>query len=142
MKRRYMISDAEQFVNLRNSKSPSEYLKAANETAPVNVWLDVISRFPDMKIWVAHNKTVQIEVLEQLARDPDPNVRTAVAMKNKLTPSLIQLLSTDPAAAVRERIAYHKKTPIQILRLLVADPVVSVSHVARERLRSTEAKEL
>jgi hypothetical protein len=71
-----------------------------------------------MKIWVAHNKTVPTEILEILARDPDPSVRSAVAMKNKLTPELFVLLANDEDFRVRQRIAYNKNTPAEPRRNL------------------------
>ena len=89
----YMISTAEEFVRLRTSDNPQEYSRAASEHAERAVWLDIVGRFPEMRIWVAHNKTVPIEVLDVLAHDLDPAVRLAVAMKNKLSDDLFLLLA-------------------------------------------------
>ena len=83
-----MIASAEEFVELRRSERQEEYLRAAWESAPREVWLEVIQRFPDMRFWVAQNKTMPVEVLAVLARDPDPRVRSIVAMKNRLTNEL------------------------------------------------------
>jgi hypothetical protein len=49
--------------------------------ASVETWLDVVVRFPDMQVWVAHNKTVPLEVLEVLRHDPDQRVRRMVLRK-------------------------------------------------------------
>jgi hypothetical protein len=133
-----MIACAEEFVALRSSRDPKEYLRAATDTASTEVWLEVIERFPEMRIWVAHNKTVPGEVLSVLARDPDPAVRSTVAMKNKLSEELFALLSRDTDDSVRERIAYNKKTPIAILRSLANDACGLVSIPSRERLRSRD----
>jgi len=129
-----MITSAEEFVQLRSSDRQEEYLRAANDLAEDEIWFDVIRRFPHMRIWVAHNKTVSIMVLDLLARDPDPNVRAAVAMKNKLSTELFELLASDRDEEVRERLAYNKKTPLEVLRRLSQDPSETVSSPARERL--------
>ena len=129
-----MIRNAQEFVELRTSEKPEEYLRAANEAAEISVWLEVINTYPEMKKWVAHNKTVPVEVLQKLARDPDPNVRAVVAAKNKLTPDLIELLREDSDPAVKHRIAYNKNADIETLRMLVNDAETSVSEAAQAQL--------
>ena len=52
------ITSAEEFVRLRTSEDPDEYLVSDNGAASDEVWLDVIARYPEMKEWVVHNKTV------------------------------------------------------------------------------------
>ena len=79
-----MITSAREFFELRTSVLSEDYLRAANESASLEVWFGVLLQYPDMKVWVAHNKTLPLETLERLARDPDPRVRYAVAVKNKL----------------------------------------------------------
>jgi hypothetical protein len=128
-----MIASAEEFVELRRSERQEEYSRAAQESAPREVWLEVIQRFPDMRFWVAQNKTVPVEVLEVLARDPDPRVRSMVAMKNRLTDDLFALLATDQDDSVRARLAHNKKIPSEILGRLVGDQSQIVSAAARER---------
>jgi hypothetical protein len=130
-----MISSAEEFVALRSSQQQSEYLRATNDSANAEVWLDVIDRFPDLRIWVAHNKTVPVEVLALLAHDSDPAVRASVAMKNKLSYELFNLLAADSDDSVRERIAYNKNAPLEILRQLSQDTSEVVSTPARARLQ-------
>ena len=128
-----MISSAEEFVELRRSQRREEYLRATQESAPREVWLEVIQRFPDMRFWVAQNKTVPVEVLAVLARDPDSRVRSMVAMKNKLTADLFELLAKDQDDSVRARLAHNKKVPSEILRRLSTDQSQVVSIAARER---------
>ncbi|HCS49653.1 MAG TPA: hypothetical protein DIW61_15960 [Candidatus Aminicenantes bacterium] len=111
-----MITTAEEFVRLRESDKPDEYQRAAHEAAPVEVWHDVISRYPHMRAWVAHNKTVPIRVLEILANDSDPDVRAMVAMKRKLTPELQLLLAADPDKGVRGRLANNAKVTTEVLK--------------------------
>jgi hypothetical protein len=129
-----MINTAEEFVRLRTSDDPEEYLRAASEHAELAVWLDIIDRFPEMRAWVAHNKTVPIEILRILARDADPAVRTVVAMKNKLPEDLFSLFASDADDGVRQRISYNKHTPQRVLEKLARDTNELVSEPARARL--------
>ncbi|MDQ7808887.1 hypothetical protein Q5425_34555 [Amycolatopsis sp. A133] len=84
-----MITSADEFIRLRHSADPADYRRAAGESAPLEVWLDVIERYPESRVWVAHNKTVPIKALAVLAEDPSSRVRLAVAMKRKLTSELL-----------------------------------------------------
>src|ERR1017187_4988954 len=112
-----MINSAKEFVDLRTSERPDDYLRAARESAPLEVWFDIVGKYPEMKVWVARNKTVPMQVLEQLAVDVDPRIRVAVAMKNKLSKDLMLTLSKDSDSSVRERIAYNKNASDDVLRL-------------------------
>lgn len=76
-----MIESADEFRRLRVSENPEEYRRAAYDEAPAEVWLEVIRRWPDMRFWVAQNKTVPVSVLEALVNDPDEKVRDMVQRK-------------------------------------------------------------
>lgn len=106
-----MIESAEEFVRLRCSDDPDLYLRATHESAPEHVWREVIEKYPKMRCWVAHNKTVPHSILEVLANDPDPKVRYFVAMKRKISPLLCKRLATDPDESVRLAIARNEKDP-------------------------------
>lgn len=129
-----MITSAEEFVRLRNSDLRDDYSRAADDDAPVAVWYDVISRFPEMREWVAHNRTVPLEILEILARDEEASVRATVAEKRKLSEDLFEVLSLDDDEMVRQRLAYNKKTPTYIIERLANDSVSLVRSVAIKRL--------
>jgi hypothetical protein len=129
-----MIRDAEEFVSLRLSELAEDYNRAANEEAELDVWKDVIFRFPEMKSWVALNKTVPVEILKLLLRDADPKVRSCVAMKRKLDRELFEALVADPSEEVRVRIAYNAKTPRDLLERLLTDASAMVRSAALERL--------
>lgn len=131
-----MIHSAEEFVRLRTSDKPEEYSVAAGDEAPISVWFDVVNRYPEMREWVAHNRTVPLEVLERLAVDEDRSVRAAVADKRKLSDGLFDLLSRDVDEVVRQRIAYNKKTPVAVVERLTTDPVPLVRLVAQKRLKA------
>ncbi|OEC92547.1 hypothetical protein [Acinetobacter sp. YK3] len=131
-----MINSAEEFILLRNSETRDEYIRAAYEDASDLVWIDVISRFPEMREWVAYNKTVPLNILEILARDENESVRAAVAIKRKLSPELFDLLYRDSSEEVRHRIACNKKTPIYILKMLTNDPIMFVREAALKRVEN------
>jgi len=76
-----VIESADEFVRLRCSHDPEDYRRTAWEEASVDTWLDVIKRFPDMRFWVAYNKTVPMEVLETLRHDADEQVQSMVREK-------------------------------------------------------------
>lgn len=129
-----MIRSAEEFVALRTSSERPEYHRAAHEDAPEAVWRDVIARFPEMRIWVAQNKTVPLAILEVLADDVDERVRLMVAQKRKLSRKLFELLAGDAAASVRRAVAFNASAPADLLARLAADPDPAVADAARSRL--------
>lgn len=129
-----MIASAEEFVRLRRSDDRAEYQRAASERASLTVWREVLGGYPDMKVWVAHNKTVPLEVLRALAIDPDPSVRHAVAMKRKLDADLFRSLAADADPSVRQQIACNAKAPRHILEALAQDTEPLVREAALERL--------
>jgi hypothetical protein len=76
-----VIESADQFVLLRTSEDPELYQKAATDSATEETWREVIERYPEMRIWVARNKTVPSSILEVLSHDENADVRYTVAMK-------------------------------------------------------------
>ena len=133
-----MIDSAEEFVRLRSSEVMEEYNRAAQDEASIEVWLDVIERFPDYKTWVIHNKTVPLKILVLLSDDPDSDVRGWVAEKRKLSHALFMQLAQDPEEWVRQRIACNAKAPDDALRLLIDDSNEDTRERARERLGLAE----
>ena len=129
-----MIASAEEFIRLRYSDDPSEYRRAAEEPAVLDVWHELVERHPAARVWVARNKTVPIEVLAVLAGDPDSEVRSAVAMKRKLTPELLENLASDPDESVRLQVAQHRNTLKGTLARLARDDWEQVASTAAERL--------
>jgi hypothetical protein len=129
-----MIQSAAEFIRLRTSSAKAEYDRATTEEAPIEVWRDLVKNHPDMKSWVAHNKTVPIEILEILATDRESDVRNAVARKRKLTRALFEKLARDADEGVRLAVAYNANTPDEVLKLLVDDPWDQVAAKAKARL--------
>lgn len=79
-----MIRNADEFVTLRDNNAKSEYDRAAQDEASIEVWIEVIERYPEYRKWVAHNKTVPLEILVKLC-EYNTDVRTFVAMKRRLS---------------------------------------------------------
>lgn len=129
-----MITSAEEFYRLRTSEIEEEYNRAAQDDAPLNIWLEIIEKFPDMRQWVAHNKTVPIEILEILSTDADANVRSTVAMKRKLPEQIQLLLTRDKDESVRYSLACNAKATLKVLNILSKDPELFIRERASKRL--------
>jgi len=129
-----MITSAEEFKKLRESLKPEEYMRAATEEASVDTWNKVIDLFPDLTEWVAHNKRVQVEILERLHKHPDARVRLVVAAKRKAPTNILQSLMTDPAESVRMAVARNAKTPREILSQMSNDKWEEIRKVVADRL--------
>jgi hypothetical protein len=125
-----MITSAEEFVALRSSTIKAEYDRAAMEEAPISVWREVIKNYPDYMRWVVHNKTVPLEILEELC-SADPESRRFVASKRKLSRNLFESLSDDSDSVVRCGVACNRKTPPDILEKLFLDEDEDVADAAR-----------
>jgi hypothetical protein len=135
-----VIGSAEEFVRLRTSEDPSEYNRAAHEELSEELCADIIERFPEMRFWVAQNKTVPLSVLRVLATDPDEVVRSMVAMKRKLDHALMEVLSKDPYDAIRAQIARRTNAPLEIVRRLAKDENVYVRTTALDALENREGR--
>jgi len=116
-----MIKDADEFYRLRNSELPEEYNRAANELAELETWLDVIEKYPDMKVWVIQNKTIQIEILEKLIKDVDPKVRSAIARKRKINDMIFKLLANDTDENVKYSLICNTKIGLEYLKNISID---------------------
>ena len=129
-----MIESVEEFYRLRNSEDPEEYKRAANEEAPIEIWYEVLERFPDLKVWVIHNKTVPEELLRLLSTDSDSSVRRRVADKRKCPVDILAKLAKDSDEAVRLRVACNPKVTREILETLTTDSWDEVVIVSQNRL--------
>lgn len=135
-----MITSSEEFVALRSSSIKSEYDRAATAEAPISVWREVIKHYPDYRRWVSHNKSVPLEILEELCQF-DSTIRQFVAAKRKLSPAMFEALSRDESYVVRIAIAANKKTPIEILERLYSDKNKHVSRAAGYNLEEIKSKD-
>jgi len=129
-----MIRDADEFVRLRCSEDPEEYRRAVREPADEATWREVIERFPDMRKWVAHNKTVPLPILVILSTDENPEVRGAVATKRNLSPELLARLAADSDSGVRMSVINNANTPLDILTAMARSDDAWTADRAKERL--------
>jgi hypothetical protein len=129
-----MITSAEEFVRLRSSDLKDEYLQAAHDSADVQVWLEVIEKYPDFQEWVAHNKTIPEEIIVLLSDSLDPRVRSIIAAKRKTPGYILQKLARDTDESVRLRVVCNPKVPKEILVSLLGDPWEEVVEIAQEKL--------
>jgi hypothetical protein len=129
-----MIESATEFRELRESKDPALYNRAATESASLATWNSIVQSMPDMRFWVAHNKTVPVSVLAVLANDPDPKVRHMVAQKRKIDAPTQRMLARDADTAVRCALARNAKLLPEVLDMLLhdADDMVRNAATARE----------
>jgi hypothetical protein len=67
-----VIFSAAEFARLRTSDDSEEQHWAAHDEAAEATWAEVIEDYPELRKWVAHNKTVSLVVLERLSTDSDP----------------------------------------------------------------------
>jgi hypothetical protein len=129
-----MISSAREFLDLLDSEPRDIRRRAVFDSAPLAIWLEIISNYPASRRSVAWNKTIPTEVMEILARDPDWRLRHDVAAKRKAPPPLLEQLSVDPEPMVREAVASNPKAPETLLRRLLQDPEPLVRAAAASRL--------
>lgn len=129
------LKSAAEFVHLRRSDDPADYRRAAHEDAPLDVWHELVENYADMRVWVARNKAVPVEILQILAADADPDVRSAVADKRKATTDILMKLANDSDESVRLRVATNKKVPSDVLEGLLEDDWGPVREKANQVLR-------
>ena len=133
-----MIHSMDEFIALRTSDDPDLYQRATHDEAPESVWLAIIAHHPELRSWVAHNKTVPIHVLQVLAQDADHTVRMTVASKRKLPADLLAQLALDEEGSVRLAVAQNRTTPIPVLEVLASDTWSRVADVAAKRLAAAD----
>ncbi len=129
-----MIESADQFFLLRTSEDIKLYQRAASESANEEIWQEIIEKYPEMRVWVARNKTVPLNILEVLSHDENADVRYAVAMKRKAGKDILQRLSQDSDESVRLRVALNPTTPKIVLEQLLNDQWSRVVEEAKNRL--------
>jgi hypothetical protein len=106
-----MIASPEEFIRLRTSELKEEQDRATYESADATVWIDLITNFPEYKVWIIHNKTISLEILEALAQDEDAEVREAVARKRKINDRIFNCLAADTDENVRYALICNTKLP-------------------------------
>ena len=109
-----MIQDAAEFKWLRENDDLQLQRRASDESASYDTWIEVINNYPELREWVAHNKTVPIEILDLLSADESSQVRSTVARKRKITPEIGERLAVDKSEDVRYALLCNTKLPWSI----------------------------
>lgn len=128
-----MITSAEEFKQYIESESEEENGKAL-DSAPDEVWFDVLLKYPHLSRDVVFNHTISIEVLERLSLSEDMNVRWNVAMMRRISRVIFERLAGDENISVRHRIACNPKVPADILLKLSTDNDPIVAEAAKKRI--------
>ena len=108
-----MINSAEEFKRLRESEIQNEYYRAATDKASIDVWNEVLTKYPDLAFWVAQNKTIPIEVLYTLTDNDNVDVRCMVARKRKIDDTIFEKLKEDIDESVRHALICNTKLSIE-----------------------------
>ncbi|WP_143020534.1 HEAT repeat domain-containing protein [Sinosporangium album] len=135
-----MIESAAEFLALRLGDDPAGYNRAARDSAPLEIWLELVTHHSEAHFWVAQNKTVPIEILRILTASSDWRARSMVAGKNKATPDMLEALAKDDHDAVRHVVAGHRNTPTSTLVILCRDTWKEVRRTAQDNLQKREKK--
>lgn len=136
-----MITSAEEFYQLRTSENQEEYLRAVWDEASIEVWREVIRRYPDMHFWVTQNKSVPNEILEELIENPEWRVRHMIASKNKISETIQKKLAIDKEVFVRSALVRNKKIRLNVLLMLLDDEDEEIRNKAKIRIENKEYKE-
>jgi intein/homing endonuclease len=131
-----MIKTAEEFIRLRQSELKDDQERATSEPADLNVWIDVINKYPEFKTWVIHNKTIQIEILETLVNDKDANVRCDIARKRKINESIFNTLSIDSDENVRHALISNTALTIEQLKKINVDNSAWLTNAVYDKIKN------
>jgi hypothetical protein len=129
-----VIETVAEFIRLVESDSAADRRRSAWEEAAGGVWLALIEKHPEMRFWVAHNRTLPVDAMRILAADEDWRVRARIAMKASCPGDVLDLLSSDPHDAVASTVAGHPGTPTEALQRLSRHPWVQVREKALQQL--------
>lgn len=129
-----VIETADEFIQLASSDSDEERRRAALEDAPLDVWMNLVTRHPEYRFAVAYNKTIPDEILHLLARDSDWRVRQGVASKRRCPPDILALLAADENESISSTVASHPNTPPEALLALVNHPWEAIREKVARRI--------
>lgn len=133
-----MIKSADEFIRLRTSEIVDEYERAANDTADISIWIEIIDKHPDFKKWVIHNKTVPLEILERLTLDTDPEIRSNVARKRKISDKIFMTLAKDKDENVRYALMCNTKLTADKLKQIVTNDSAWLTQQLTDRLKDID----
>lgn len=129
-----MIKSADDLVHFyTGGGTQEEFQKARWAELPVDIWLDLIARFPEHRLIVHDQKRVPVEVLEALADDPSVQVREAVSGKKHLPLHLYEKFAKDPHPEVRGGIAAKIDRAPWLRERLANDPSYWVRRIVQRK---------
>lgn len=128
-----MINNADELKKYVESDDNEEFSKS-RDSAPDEVWLEVINKHPELCSQVASNNTISALILEQLYLNESDAIPWDIAMKRRINRETFERLAKDPEPSVREIIACNPKVPRDILEELCKDPDPLVCNAANEKL--------
>ncbi len=134
-----MITTAKEFIRLRESDNLKEQYRASYEEADLKVWLEIIDMYPEFRTWVIHNKTIQIEILEILSKNPNPDVRLSVARKRKISEKIKFDLAQDIDENVRFALMSNTKLNIEELKRIKVDDSVWLQQKLNEKIKNAKS---
>lgn len=132
-----MINSAEEFKRLRESEIQDEYHRAATDEASINIWNEVLAKYPDLAFWVAQNKTIPLEVLYTLADNENVDVRCMVARKRKIDDIIFNKLKEDIDESVRHALICNTKLSIEKKRQIKTSDSEWLEKELKEKVANT-----
>ena len=108
-----MINSADEFKRLRESEIQEEYHRAVTDEASIEVWNEILRKYPDLAFWVAQNKTIPLEILYTLTDNENVDVRCMVARKRKIDKTIFDKLKVDVNESVRHALICNTRLSIE-----------------------------
>lgn len=130
-----MIESSSEFVRLRYSENLEDCRKASWGEASIDTWMEVIDHYPELRVAVAHNKTIPEVVVRKLFAEHYEAVKSTLARKRRLPKDLMQALAMDSDEGVRMSIARHPKVTMKALAVLRNDSWEEIRNVVEKRIR-------
>jgi len=129
------IQDDKVLQNLIAKLSIEQKLELALNTKSPQL-LELLAKEPDprVKAGVARSDHAPKELLEQLATDSDWVVRAEVARNSNTPEKILWRLAEDPVSIVREAVIENDHAPKELLEKLAKDKDWHVSDAAKDRL--------
>lgn len=94
---------------------------AKHPQTPTEILIVWVRKRPELRLFIAQNPNISLEIIEQLAGDASAKVREALAY-NPITPGyILEKFAKDAQIAVRQAVASNPKTSANILEFLAQD---------------------
>jgi len=94
------IKSADEYKICAQSDDENEFAKINDEAAD-EVWVDILSKYPELSRLVVANSTISLNILSHLSRDGDWMARCDVATKRRISREIFERLAYDVHSGVR-----------------------------------------